>query len=50
MMFTKREQIDVPDDHHLIVVFIKNGIVQDSCGDEKPVIYSFLLEQIMIKI
>lgn len=36
-MFTKREQIDVLDDHHLIVVFIKDCIVQDICRDEMTV-------------
>lgn len=31
VMFTEREHVDVPNDHHLVVVFIKYGIVQDVC-------------------
>lgn len=31
-MFTEREQINVLDNHHLFMVFIKDGFVQDICG------------------
>ena len=38
VMFTQREQIDVLDNHHLVMVFIEDCVVQDICVTEILVI------------
>lgn len=43
-MLAKREQVDVLDNHHLVVVLIKDGIVQDICGGEMPVMHTFSIK------
>lgn len=32
VMLTERKHIYVPHNHHLVMVFVKYGIVQDVCG------------------
>lgn len=34
VMFTHGEHVNVFDDHHLVVVFVENGIVQHVCGGD----------------
>lgn len=33
VMLTHGEHVDVLDDHHLVVVFVKDGVIQHVCGD-----------------
>lgn len=33
-MFTKRKHVNIFHDNHLLVVLIKNGIIQDICGEK----------------
>lgn len=34
-MLTKRKHVDIFHDHHLLVVLIKDGIIQDICGKNR---------------
>ena len=34
MMFTQGMDIDVPDDHHFVVIFAKDGVVRDLTGGQ----------------
>ena len=35
VMLAHGEHVDVFDDHHLVVVFVKDGVVQHVCGEKK---------------
>lgn len=39
-MFTKREQLDILDDHNLFVVFVKDRIIQHICGSDVSFVFS----------
>lgn len=47
VMLAHGEHIDVLDDHHVVVVFVKDGVIQHVCGDTATTTFTVLLDKVV---